>query len=252
MQGRKWLWLLLIVAGCREGPNADAPPEFPIESFGNAFDAATAGAIQGKVLWKGPLPNVRPFEVHAYHDYLNAGRLRGEHPNPHAPMIDTESHGIAEVLIRLDGIKCAQSKPWAHKPVSVEMQADGIPVCQGDDRRRIGVVQRGAEVAFINRDPEFHTLRARGAAFLSLPFVVADQPILRRLDKSGFVDLSEGGGAYWRRAYLVVMDHPYAVLTDKTGHFSVDGVPAGAYRLTAWLPNWHIESREREPETAII
>lgn len=255
MQGRKWLalsTLLLLVAGCRDEPIAIAALPEPIEDSGASFDSNATGVIQGVVIWKGPAPNVPPFEVHAYLDYLNAKRLRGEKPNPHAPEIDKKSHGIAEVLIRLDHINPARSKLWSHEPVSVEIQAEDLIIRQGNERRRMGIVQRGAEVGFVKRAADIHILRARGAAFFSLPFVVADQPTHRRLDKTDLLELSEGAGVYWRRAYLVVMSHPYATVTDRNGQFVLDQVPAGDYRLTAWLPNWHVERREHEPETAII
>jgi Polysaccharide lyase family 4, domain II len=255
MQGRKWLvWsvLVLAVAGCREETDVAPTPPVAVENRASSFDAAATGAIEGRVVWKGPLPEVPSFEVHAYLDYLNAKRLRGEKPNPHTPRIDENDRGIGEVLIRLDRIDPAHSKPWPHAPASVEMLADGLFIRQGKEHQRIGIVQRGAEVAFVRRDAEFHIVRARGAAFFSLPFVAADRPTTRRLDRSGLVELSEGAGVYWRRAYLAVMDHPYAALTNRSGRFLLDGVPAGTYRLTAWLPNWHVERHEHEPETAII
>jgi hypothetical protein len=38
-------------------------------------------------------------------------------------------------------------------------------------------------------------------------------------------------------AWLVVLDHPYYAQTSKTGTFSIDGIPAGKYRMRAWYPN---------------
>jgi len=255
MQGCKWLlWsvLFLVVAGCREETAVAPPPPVAVENRAGSFDAAATGAIEGRVVWKGPLPEVPSFEVHAYLDYLNAKRLRGEKPNPHTPRIDEKDRGVGEVLIRLDRVDPAHATPWPHEPVSVEMLADGLFVRQGKERTRIGIVPRGAEVAFVKRDAEFHIVRARWAAFFSLPFVAADRPTTRRLDRPGLVELSEGAGVYWQRAYLAVMDHPYAALTNQSGQFVLDQVPAGTYRLTAWLPNWHIERHEHEPETAVI
>ncbi len=255
MQGRTRYWLsmmLLLGVGCREETAVKAPTAIAAEDCDNSFQRDATGVVLGGVSWKGSLPNVPPFQVHAYLDYVNANRLRGERPNPHAPTIDAITHGVAEVLIVLHQIKPGQAKPWSHAPVSVEIQPEQLAIVQGDVRKRIGIVRRGAEVAFVKRDAEFHVLRARGVAFFSLPFVAADQPTSRRLDKTGMVELSEGAGYYWRRAHLIVLEHPYAALTDRTGRFMLDQVPAGDYRLTAWLPNWHMTSREHEPETAII
>src|SRR5947209_10969690 len=41
----------------------------------------------------------------------------------------------------------------------------------------------------------------------------------------------------WTHAWIVVLDHPYYAQTSKTGAFSIDGIPAGKYRMRAWYPN---------------
>lgn len=40
----------------------------------------------------------------------------------------------------------------------------------------------------------------------------------------------------WTKAYLVVLDHPYFIVSGKSGDFSIDGVPPGTYHLRAWHP----------------
>ncbi len=35
-------------------------------------------------------------------------------------------------------------------------------------------------------------------------------------------------------AYIVVVDSPYFAVTDAAGHFEIDGVPPGSYKLTVW------------------
>jgi hypothetical protein len=41
----------------------------------------------------------------------------------------------------------------------------------------------------------------------------------------------------WTHAWIVVLDHPYYAQTSKTGTFSIDGIPAGTYRVRAWHPS---------------
>ncbi len=38
----------------------------------------------------------------------------------------------------------------------------------------------------------------------------------------------------WSRAWLLVFDHPYAVVTGRDGAFRLDGVPPGRHRVLAW------------------
>jgi len=38
------------------------------------------------------------------------------------------------------------------------------------------------------------------------------------------------------RAWVVALDHPYVAITKDDGAFSLDGVPAGTYKIRAWHP----------------
>ncbi len=40
----------------------------------------------------------------------------------------------------------------------------------------------------------------------------------------------------WTHAWIAVLDHPYFALTTASGTFSIDGIPAGRYRVRAWHP----------------
>jgi hypothetical protein len=35
-------------------------------------------------------------------------------------------------------------------------------------------------------------------------------------------------------AFIVVLDNPYFILTDKSGEFTIDNVPPGKYTLKTW------------------
>ncbi|HMI48548.1 MAG TPA: hypothetical protein VK481_07750 [Gemmatimonadaceae bacterium] len=40
----------------------------------------------------------------------------------------------------------------------------------------------------------------------------------------------------WTHAWIAVLDHPYFAQTPASGAFSIEGVPAGKYRIRAWHP----------------
>lgn len=102
-----------------------------------------------------------------------------------------------------------------------------------------------------SREPVFHSLRGRGAAFFALPFPDPDQPLERSFDTFGRIELTSAAGFYWQAADLFVCDHPYYTVSDASGRFSFAQVPEGTYDLVAWHPNWVTSTFERNPETGL-
>jgi hypothetical protein len=127
-----------------------------------------------------------------------------------------------------------------------------LHVHQGKRDSTIGFVKLGDAIEIVNRDADFHLLRARGAAFFAAPLQVPEQPSRRTLTKAGIGDLTSGAGYLWLHGHLFVAEHPYYVPTDAEGRFSLDHVPAGSYELVCWMPSWIVTRRERDPETGIM
>ena len=100
----------------------------------------------------------------------------------------------------------------------------------------------------ISNGPELEKLRVRGAAYFTLAFPQPDKPLRRTLSQPGLVELCSAVGNFWARSWVFVVEHPYYVRTDESGHFSLDRVPDGDYELVCWLPDWRVERVERDPE----
>jgi hypothetical protein len=243
---------LVLLPGCDE--DAPAPVELmpTPASRGTHFDAATAGTIRGEVRWEGDLPEVPAFRVRPnplFGPPLDQAQVRD---NPHAPVIDPRTRGVAGAVVFLQGVDPERSRPWDHGPVRVELRGCRIHVLQGDADSSVGFVRRGDPVAFVSKDPFYHTVRAAEAAFFTLTFPDADQPLERRFGKTGQVELSSGVGYYWMRGHLFVDEHSYYARTDTEGRFVLRDVPPGRYQLACWLPSWVEAGHEREPENASI
>ena len=130
-----------------------------------------------------------------------------------------------------EGIDPEAGRPWDLPPVRVVMTGRSIVVNQNaDPEGRVGFVRRGDEVEMVSTDAAHHMLRARGAAYFTLPFPDPDKPLRRRFDEPGLVELTSGAGYYWAAADLFVADHPYYAVTDREGRFDVAAGPAGQVR----------------------
>jgi hypothetical protein len=244
---------LAALVGCGRSPaepTASAPPA-PRLDVGARFDPATAGTIRGQVLWLGDVPAVAKMTA-ALPDG-SGGYRWAEMPNPFAPVVDENTRGLAGAVVYLKGIDPAAGRPWDLPPVRVEMRDFQIRVRQGDgEPRAVGFVRRGDEVEVVSNDHAHHMLRARGAAYITLPFPDPDKPLLRRFDSPGVVELTSGAGYFWAAADLFVDDHQYYAVTDREGRFTLPAVPPGSYDLVCRVRSWHTAGRDRDPETGLI
>ena len=167
--------------------------------------------------------------------------------------LTTALHDSAEFsAIFLRGVDPRQARPWNHPAVRVEQRDYQLHVHQGRRDSHYGFVRRGDTVEMLSKQAVFHSLHAGGAAFFTLTFPEPDRPRSRRLADNGIVELSSAAGYYWMRAYLFVDEHPYYTQTDTDGRFTLESVPPGDYEVVCWLPNWHEERHERDPESCLI
>jgi hypothetical protein len=258
MHGRALLGItaiaLLPLCGCSDD-TLIAEPERPTHPAANsAFDAADTGAITGRVVWEGPVPDVPPIVTISSPDGNLAadGKLLSREPNPFAPRIEAATRGVGGAVVFLREIDPSRAKPWDHEAVRVEIVQRQIRVLQPAGLAvspRVGFVRRGDAIEVVNRDARHHSLRARGAAFFGLPLVETDKVSRRTLDKPGLVTLSSGAGYPWMHAHLFVVDHPYYTRTDREGHFRLEQVPPGNYEVVCWMPSWKVERKGRDPES---
>lgn len=243
--------LSVALAGCGERASDTAPPTslgVRIE-LGTRFDPASSGDVQGRITWEGTIPSLA--DSHAAIPLGPEGFRWTMMPVPYKPAVDAKTRGLAGSVVYLRGVDAAHSRSWNHPPVSVVQQDYQIRVKPGGPNHNVGIVRLGDEVMFSSADPTQHMLRARGAAYFTLPFPEPNQPLARCFDKPGIVELTSGAGMAWMAADIFVVGHPYYTITESDGTFVLSQVPAGEYELVAWVRNWHVEDSDRDTETGI-
>ncbi len=253
MHGRLVLGLVaLATTGCGNAP-APPPPAGPLTDAARQFDPAAAGTVSGRVLWDGDLPDVPPFRAPARALSEDPPAPRAQlWPNPHAPVIDSGTRGVAGAVVFLRGVDARRARTWPHPPVTVEQRDFQIHLLQGEADRPTGFVRRGTAVTLASAQPVFHSLQARGAAFFTLTFPPDAPARSRTLERCGVVELSSGMGFFWMRAHLFVDDHPYYTHTDRTGRFTLEQVPPGRYEVVCWHPDWHEAGHELDADNGLV
>jgi hypothetical protein len=224
-------------------PIRETDPNVPI---GSEFDSSKCGAVHGIVEWSGDAPKVDRIAIAQLNRPPEATTFES---NPNAPVLTNGR--LAEALVYLDGVDSRRSATSEFPPVSVEVKKSKLLVRQGDWAGRIGLVRRGSAVDLVSREAELHSIRGRGAAFFTQMLPVPNLPVSHPISEAGVVELSSGSGYFWLRAYLFVTDHPYATLTQTDGSFDFGQVPDGEYEVVCWVPNWHIERLESDPELSL-
>ena len=249
---RACLMLLPITFACAacDGPVwTETEPSEAVPALSGDFDPARCGTITGRVRWNGPIPVHTPIMIGVSSD---DGSVHYRHyENPNALRVDPGTRAVAGAVVFLEQVNPAQSRPWDHAAVRIEIHDADIRVMHGDQARHVGFVHRGDAIEMVSCEPAFHALRARGAAFFSFAFPDPDKPIRRALTKPGIVDLTSAAAKYWHQAYLFVGDHPYFALTESDGLFTLPQVPVGEYRLACWLPNGDVASIDRDPNMGL-
>lgn len=250
---RPWPVALLLILGsfgCDTGRLTGPVGGGITEPVRDVMDVPT-GTISGRVIWSAPVPQVPDF-LHPRLRPNGQGLDYQTVANPNRPQINTESGGLGGAVVMLRQLDVNGSRPWDHPPVRVEIGNGRIEVIQGAVRGRVGFVRVGDDVQVEPTEPRLLILRGRGGDFFGLTLPPAAGGRLRTLSRPGRVELSDGTGAYWARAYLIVSPHPYLTLTQSDGRFQLDDVPVGSHEVIVWHPGWEPARSERDPDSTAV
>jgi plastocyanin len=94
------------------------------------------------------------------------------------------------------------------------------------------VVTVGSTITVTNSDPVFHTVHLYGPAETNLSLFKGDKiPWVAR--RPGLIQVRCDVHG-WMRAFIRVDEHPLHAVSDATGVFRIENIPAGTYQLEVW------------------
>jgi len=185
-----------------------------------SVDGAGAAAIKGKVQYAGPA--VEPRKIPVTVDQFVCGKDKDDEE-----LVLSPQRGVRNVVVSLASPPPGARWEFSTAPVFLDQrQCVFIP--------RVTLVPAGGTVEFLNSDRLLHNIHSAGRANTvfnrtqprgrTIPITFAKPEIVRiSCDLHG-----------WMRAWIVVIDHPFHVVTGSDGEFALDNIPPGKYALNVW------------------
>jgi len=191
-------------------------------------EVTDAGSVSGVVKFAGEYPQRETVRIDKDHATCGMRHDSEEY------LVDPESKGLRNVVAILEGVEAGKPIP----DVEVALDQAG---CRYEPHVQIGyasgVPSDDVELIILNSDDVFHNVHAYEG-------VEATQTVFNTpsIPEEELVEAIDGPGVYsiecdvhaWMQAWIVIVAHPYAALSDEKGTFSIAGVPPGSYTLRLW------------------
>ena len=222
----RWSFLLLILAG--------ANLAFAQTSY-KVIPVTDGGTITGTVKWSGPVPKELDFPITKDPQICSP---EGNKTISLDRLIVGPDGGVANTIVYLKNISAGKAMELPEQRRHLDQRhCRYVP--------HILLVPQGADLEMQSSDATLHTIHMNGAASYNLPFPFPNRATSRTMSSSGLVNLRCNGGHVWMNAEMMVVPHPYYVVTDESGHFTFTDVPPGTYQIVAWHEGWRLAGKEQ-------
>ncbi len=206
-----------------------------VESRAYREVAVPGGAtIVGRVHVSGDVTRLPPQRVFKEQDYC------GETTADDRLRLDAQG-GVEDAVVFLVGVESGKPVPRSTPVELLNRKCAFVP--------HVVAASVGQTLTIRNEDPFLHDAHAiLGPETLFNLAIPKGRTVHHILDAAGIVHVTCNVRHTWMHAYLFVIEHPYRVVTDASGRFTLDKVPAGTYRIAVW--HELLGSRQREVTVA--
>lgn len=196
--------------------------------------------LEGRVRVEGKPPESPQLEVEAKH-HTDCGEKK---LSPKLKV--SQEGGVANAVVKLEGEFTGPIHPRAGEFVLDQTHCEFSPHVQ--------LIPKGTELKILNSDGFLHNVRAFDETALMLfndAMPKKGQVLKKRFEQPG-IFLLRCGLHHWMHAIVVVQAHPHYALTDESGHFKIEGIPEGNYRLNVWHESLGEIKTEVKPGTPFL
>jgi len=220
---------VLTLSACSESP----PPPAANQP---SFDPSTQGTLIGTVVVDGTLPpaNVIRLDGDPKCEALADGEIRRLED-----VVVGEGNGLQHVFVHIK-----EGLPPALHPVPAEAAVLDQQKCRY--LPRVLGLQVGQPLLIRNSDPLLHNVRAEAQINQSFDVGTPVQgvEVTRTFATSEVVIPIKCNVHAWMKAYVGVLEHPFFVVSDHRGQFSIARVPAGTYTVEIWHEHFGTQTQQ--------
>lgn len=209
--------LVAAAVACQDSPPARRAEVTPI-------DPATTGDIEVRVVYRGEVPPARRVVM------SSAPQCALVHEEPvYEEKLVVQDGNLSNAIVWIG--KGLESYVFAPPDKPVVIDQVGCVY-----RPHVAVAMIGQPVEFVNSDAEAHNVRGLPSVLRAWNFMLSRQGSRRTLtfDRAE-IAVPIGCDIHpWMRAYLGIVEHPYAAVTGADGTAVLRGVPAGELTVAVW------------------
>jgi hypothetical protein len=192
------------------------------------------GTVTGQFVLEGDIPELKPLVAKDDPGAKDSAVCAKNGVPDESLVVDPATKGVANVFVYM---------PKAPSDIAPELKESKEKVVKFDQQGchfipHALILRTDQQVAILSGDPILHnthvigvrntgenstiSLDREGKTKWSLP-QAERMPIMVKCDIHP-----------WMRGWWLVLDHPYAAITDKEGKFTIEKVPAGTQEFVAW------------------
>jgi plastocyanin len=223
------LGLSLVAAACGGGQpsNESASPSAPAATpSGQKVDESKAGSVSGTVAFEGTAPRNEPIKMNA--DPVCLKEAKGPQAQE-TYMVSSDGKSLANVFVYVkDGLgnyvfdTPTESQKIDQKECRYHPHVFGLRV--------------GQPLEIVNSDPTLHNIHAtpKDNSEFNTGQPVQGMKTTHTFTKREVMVPFKCDVHGWMNAYVGVVDHPYFAITNDSGKFELNKLPAGTYTIEAW------------------
>jgi plastocyanin len=184
-------------------------------------EVSSGGTIVGTVKLAGDVPEVRMLNVEKDQEACGHDAL------PSEALVVSADKAVKNAVISISGI--SKGKKYDRSGGNPAIDQKGCVFIP-----HVIVVPPGSTVDLLNSDDVMHNLHTwsiKNTAFNE--GVAGGGKLPKTFEHSETIKITCDVHK-WMSAWLIVQNNPYYTITDESGKFKLEGVPAGTYTVQAW------------------